>query len=131
MSIADALLMTHMAILLLPSSMGKRCHSWSNDRGRSGSTCDFAHSRVFSAMCRLQASGNAVELLGTFEDRSCVYIVMEECRGGDLETLLEVSLRRSGFRLGTEDMLSSVVRCTTQKRCSNRRLQSSAFQRSP
>lgn len=39
---------------------------------------------------RLQASGNAIELLGTYEDRSCVYIVMEECRGGDLETLLEV-----------------------------------------
>lgn len=38
---------------------------------------------------RLQASGNAIELLGTYEDRSCVYIVMEECRGGDLETLLE------------------------------------------
>jgi serine/threonine protein kinase len=45
-----------------------------------------------AAICRLQASGNAVELLGTFEDRSCVYIVMEECRGGDLETLLEVRL---------------------------------------
>ena len=30
-----------------------------------------------------------MELLGTYEDRSCVYIVMEECRGGDLETLLE------------------------------------------
>ena len=44
-----------------------------------------------AGVCRLQASGNAVELLGTFEDRSCVYIVMEECRGGDLETLLEVN----------------------------------------
>lgn len=31
-----------------------------------------------------------MELIGTFEDRTCVYIVMEECRGGDLESLLEV-----------------------------------------
>ncbi len=42
--------------------------------------------------CRLQLSGSVVELIGTFEDRSCVYIVMEECRGGDLETLLEVNV---------------------------------------
>lgn len=85
---------------------------------------------VVAAICRLQASGNAVELLGTFEDRSCVYIVMEECHGGDLETLLEVSFAPLRVWAWDQGMLSSAVRCATQYSCSNRRLQSSAFQRS-
>ncbi len=53
----------------------------------------------FGSAHRLQASGNAVELLGTYEDRSSVYIVMEECRGGDLETLLEVRLPEFACRV--------------------------------
>ena len=64
-----------------------------------------------------------MELLGTFEDRSCVYIVMEECRGGDLETLLEV-------RLAPRCTPSSDVHCAALSACSHQRHQSSVCQRS-
>ncbi len=43
-------------------------------------------------MCRLQQHGNAVGLKGVYEDAHNVYIVMEECRGGDLEQLMEVRI---------------------------------------
>ena len=39
---------------------------------------------------RLQQHGNAVNLKGVYEDSHNVYIVMEECRGGDLEQLMDV-----------------------------------------
>ena len=41
-------------------------------------------------MRRLQQHGNAVKLKGVYEDDHNVYIVMEECRGGDLEQLMDV-----------------------------------------
>lgn len=72
-----------------PCALG---HAWSNMSASFTSRLRTTRILFFGSAHRLQASGNAVELLGTYEDRSCVYIVMEECRGGDLETLLEVRL---------------------------------------
>lgn len=40
---------------------------------------------------RLQHSGHTVVLQGVYEDYHNVYIVMEDCKGGDLEQLLDVS----------------------------------------
>lgn len=41
--------------------------------------------------------------MGTYEDRTCVYIVMEECCGGDLETHLEVIAQHKHLILPTPD----------------------------
>jgi calcium-dependent protein kinase len=77
-----------VAVKILPKdgAAGRRTRG----SGRAGRSIVLAKlKKELDVLQRLQASGNAIELLGTFEDRSCVYIVMEECRGGDLETLLE------------------------------------------
>ena len=47
---------------------------------------------MFIEIRRLQNSGNAVELKGVYEDSNSVYIVMEECLGGDLEQLMDVCI---------------------------------------
>jgi len=79
-----------VAVKILPkdsSGSGTRARRGSGRAGR-----DIILNKVkkeLDVLQRLQLSGNAVELIGTFEDRTCVYIVMEECRGGDLESLLE------------------------------------------
>ena len=43
---------------------------------------------------RLQHSSNTVMLQAVYEDYYNVYIAMEDCKGGDLEQLLDVSLKR-------------------------------------
>lgn len=79
-----------VAVKILPkdqSGSGSRSRRGSGRAGR-----DIILNKVkkeLDVLERLQVSGKAINLLGTYEDRTCVYIVMEECCGGDLETLLE------------------------------------------
>ena len=46
--------------------------------------------REVDCLARVQSCENVIGLLGTFEDSSTAYVVMDHCTGGDLEQLLEV-----------------------------------------
>jgi calcium-dependent protein kinase len=79
-----------VAVKILPKDGMAGSSRRSRGSGRAGREIVLGKlKKELDVLQRLQASGNAVELLGTYEDHNCVYIVMEECRGGDLETLLE------------------------------------------
>lgn len=62
--------------------------------------------------CLPQGCSNVVRMHEVYEDAQHVYIVMENCKGGDLETLLEVRCVSTPLLTPSKPVLIPCLNCT-------------------